>query len=154
MPKMASKRGATSRAAGVVRVNVSRPVPDDIAAYNASKANVHRSTCDALVGHISTALPEAEGKVWHGHPVWFLEGNPVVGYSTHKEGTRLLFWSGQSFDEPALSPVGKFKAAEARYSSAEEIDEKAMRRWLRKAKAVQLDYKNVAKNKGVLKRLR
>lgn len=126
----------------------------DIATYNASQPDTARAVCDALAGHISKALPGAESKVWHGHPVWFLEGNPVVGYSTHKNGTRLLFWSGQSFDEPALSPVGKFKAAEARYSTPADIDAKVLRSWLRKAQAIQWDYKNVVKAKGRLNRLR
>ena len=129
-------------------------VSADVAAYNASQSDMDRALCDALVGHISKALPGAENKVWHGHPVWFLEGNPVVGYSTHREGTRLLFWSGQSFDEPALSPVGKFKAAEARYSTLTDINAKVLRGWLRKALATQWDYKNVVKNKGMLTRLR
>jgi uncharacterized protein YdhG (YjbR/CyaY superfamily) len=131
-----------------------RPLPEDIAAYNAALSDRERATCAALAGHVTAALPEAEGKVWHGHPVWFLEGNPVVGYSTHKGTTRLLFWSGQSFDEPGLSPVGKFKAAEARFSPAGDIDPRALRRWLAKSRSVQWDYKNVAKRKGVLERLR
>lgn len=129
-------------------------VSTDVATYNVSQSEMDRTVCDALAGHIAKALPEAESKVWHGHPVWFLEGNPVVGYSTHKKGTRLLFWSGQSFDEPGLSPVGKFKAAEARYSTLADINAKVLRGWLRKARAIQWDYKNLAKNKGTLKRLR
>ena len=59
-------------------------------------------------------LPDAEQKIWHAHPVWFLNGNPIVGYSKLKECVRLLFWSGQSFDEPGLQKEGSFKAAEKR----------------------------------------
>ncbi len=125
----------------------------DVAAYNAAQSETGRATWAALAGHISAALPGSECKVWHGHPVWFLAGTPVVGYSTHKEGTRLLFWSGQSFDEPALSPVGKFKAAQARYARIEDIDPSAMLRGLEKAGAVQWDDKNLVKNRGVLERL-
>jgi hypothetical protein len=33
----------------------------------------------------------------------FLHGNPIVGYSKLKDCIRLLFWSGQSFDEPNLT---------------------------------------------------
>ncbi|MEB3204374.1 MAG: DUF1801 domain-containing protein, partial [Candidatus Sericytochromatia bacterium] len=93
----------------------------DIATYNASQSDRDRPICEALADSIARALPDAEGKVWHGHPVWFLNRNPIVGTSTHRDGTRLLFWSGQSFDEPQLSPVGKFKAAEARFSSLDDI---------------------------------
>jgi uncharacterized protein YdhG (YjbR/CyaY superfamily) len=130
-----------------------RPSVPGVAGYNAAQAPPGRATCLALASLISTVLPDAEGKVWHGHPVWFLEGNPVVGYSTHKDGTRLLFWSGQSFGDPGLSPVGKFKAAEARLARVEALDGKAVRRWLAQARDLQWDYKNLAKNKGVLRKL-
>lgn len=140
-------RGSTGRANTV-------GVHTDVAAYIAAQSNEHRAVCEALASHISAALPGAEGKVWHGHPVWFLEGNPVVGYSVHKEGTRLLFWSGQSFDEPGLAPVGKFKAASARYATITDIDEKVLLRWLKKAESILWDYTNLVKNKGQLTRLR
>ncbi|MCA2977806.1 MAG: DUF1801 domain-containing protein, partial [Myxococcaceae bacterium] len=129
------------------------PVSANIATYNASQSPSTRAVCTALAGHLSKALPEAASRLWHGHPVWFLERNPVVGYSAHREGTRLLFWSGQSFDEPALSPVGKFKAAEARYATVADVDAKALSRWLEKARAIQWDYGNIAKKKGQLTRL-
>jgi hypothetical protein len=126
----------------------------DVAAYNDAQAPVERATCALLAREISAILPEAENKVWHRHPVWFLDGNPIVGYSTHKAGVRLLFWSGQSFDEPSLAPEGTFKAAEARYGSADSVDVAALRRWLEKSRAIQWDYKNVVKRKGKLERLR
>jgi uncharacterized protein YdhG (YjbR/CyaY superfamily) len=126
----------------------------DVGSYHAAQTAVVRATCDALAAIVAGTLPEAVGKVWHGHPVFFLEENPVVGYSVHKEGVRLLFWSGQSFDEPGLSPVGKFKAAEARFGGVDDIDAEAIQRWLAKARDIQWDYKHVAKRKGVLARLR
>jgi hypothetical protein len=98
-------------------------------------------------------LPGAENKVWHGHPVWFLDGNPVVGCSKQKACVRLLFWSGQSFDEPGLLPEGRFKAAEARYTSADAVDIATLQRWLGKARDIQWDYRNLVKRKGRLERL-
>ena len=86
----------------------------DIHDYNARQSQVDRGICDLLAEQIHRGLPEAEAKIWHAHPVWFLDGNPVVGYSKLKDSVRLLFWSGQSFDEPGLQAEGKFKAAEAR----------------------------------------
>jgi uncharacterized protein YdhG (YjbR/CyaY superfamily) len=145
-PPKVSPRRSSGSSSGAVNA--------DIVTYNASRSDEHRAMCAALADHISRSLPGAESKVWHGHPVWFLEHNPVVGYSTHKEGVRLLFWSGQSFDEPALAPVGRFKAAETRYSAVDDINAKLLRGWLRKGQAIQWDYKNVVENKGVLKRLR
>lgn len=152
-PATKATRRPAAKAKGGARTPTSPRVSADVAAYNAARSDADRATCEALVEHISRSLPLAEGKLWHGHPVWFLEGNPIVGYSTHKDGTRLLFWSGQSFDDPKLAATGKFKAAEARYAGVGDIDAKPLRRWLQKAKTVQWDYKNVVKNRGVLVRL-
>lgn len=113
-----------------------------------------RAVCDALAREISAVLPKAESKVWHGHPVWFLDGNPTVGYSKQKPGIRLMFWSGADFDEPGLTVRGaKFKDASVFYSDATEIDVKALRRWLRKSKQIQWDYRNLVKRKGGLERI-
>ncbi|BAV04081.1 hypothetical protein SAMN05421788_104183 [Filimonas lacunae] len=115
----------------------------------------HEKEIAALLYHeICKHLPDAENKVWHGHPVWFLDGNPIVGYDKRKDGFNLLFWSGQSFDEPALKEEGKFKAAEIRYTNAHEIDTNELMRWLGKARDIQWDYKNLVKRKGVLERLK
>jgi hypothetical protein len=65
-----------------------------------------------------------------------------------------LFWSGQSFDEEGLQKEGSFKAAEARYTTAEDINLKDLKRWLKKSKEIQWDYKNIVKRKGKLKRLK
>jgi len=112
-----------------------------------------KAICELLCGEINSNLPKAENKIWHGHPVWFLDGNPIVGYSKLKESIRLLFWSGLSFDEPGLQAEGNFKAAEARYISVDQIKTKDLKRWLEKSKKIQWDYKNIVKRKGVLERL-
>lgn len=121
--------------------------------YHRALAAPDKAICDFLRAEIALALPEAESKVWHGHPVWFLDGNPVVGYSTHKAGVRLLFWSGQSFPTPGLTAEGKFKAAEKRFSAASDIDAVALQAWLADARAIQWDYKNIVKRKGKLERI-
>lgn len=126
----------------------------DIEAYHAAMPDAARAVCDLLAREIQAALPEAVGKVWHRHPVWFLDGNPVAGYSLLKGGVRLLFWSGQSFDEPGLHPEGSFKAAEARYAEAAQVDVAALRRWLGKARDIQWDYQHLIKRKGRLERLK
>src|SRR5262249_19023347 len=98
------------------------------------------------------SLPDAENKVWHAHPVWFLDGNPIVGYSKLKDSVRLLFWSGQSFEEDDLEKEGSFKAAEARFTAADQVDKKKLKRWLTKARKIQWDYKNLVRRKGKLER--
>jgi hypothetical protein len=125
----------------------------DIRAYNASLEAVDKKICAVLAKEIDAGLPDAESKIWHRTAVWFLEGNPVVGYAKRKVGVQLLFWSGQSFEETGLSPEGSFKAAEARYENASEINTKDLKRWLKKAKKIQWDYKNIVKRKGKLVRL-
>jgi len=125
----------------------------DVQAYNDSESPNDKAICNLLADEIDSNLTEAANKIWHAHPVWFLEGNPIVGYSKMKNCIRLLFWSGQSFEEEGLQPEGKFKAAEARYTSVEQINKEDLRRWLEKSKKIQWDYKNIVKRKGVLERL-
>lgn len=125
----------------------------DIQAYNDSQVAVDQEICHFLANEICVSLPKAEYKIWHAHPVWFLDGNPIVGYSKLKNSVRLLFWSGQSFEEELLQKEGSFKAAEMRYTSAEQINIQDLKRWLQKAEVIQWDYKNIVKRKGVLERL-
>lgn len=122
--------------------------------YNNSQLPEDKAICDALYHEIIKHLPEAENKIWHAHPVWFLEGNPIVGYHKLKNCIRLLFWSGQSFEEEGLQKEGKFKAAEMRYTSAQQINKKDLKRWLEKARDIQWDYKNIVKRKGILERIK
>jgi hypothetical protein len=126
----------------------------DVLAYNAAQLTTDREICELLCTEVSRNLPTAEPKIWHRHPVWFLDGNPVAGYSKLKDSVRLLFWSGQSFEEEGLIPEGSFKAAEARYTSIKEVNKKDLKRWLKKAQDIQWDYKNLVKRKGLLERLK
>ena len=127
---------------------------DAIEAYHGALSEHDRVICEQLCDAIDTVLPDAEGKVWHGHPVWFLAGNPVVGYSKQKPGIRLMFWSGADFGEQALNVVGKkFKDASIFFTSALEIPGDDLRRWLKQARTIQWDYKNIVKRKGLLERL-
>ncbi|TGK41185.1 DUF1801 domain-containing protein [Leptospira andrefontaineae] len=126
----------------------------EVQKYNNSQTKIEKEICNILSQEIDLYLPKAENKIWHAHPVWFLDGNPIVGYSKLKNCIRLLFWSGQSFDEEGLEPEGSFKAAEVRYTSPDQINKKDLKRWVNKAKKIQWDYKNIVKRKGVLERLK
>ena len=126
----------------------------DTQKYNATQQPEDRQICEVLAQEIDTLLPEADNKIWHAHPVWFLDGNPVVGYSKLKNSVRLLFWSGQSFEEEGLKNEGSFKAAEARYTSVTQINHDDLQRWLTKARDIQWDYKNIVRRKGQLERLK
>ncbi len=127
----------------------------EIDVYNSSQEGADKEICARLAATICNNLPQAENKLWHGHPVWFLAGNPIVGYSKLKAGIRLMFWSGASFDEELLVPgTGKFKDASITYTSVDQINSADLLRWLEKSHNVQWDYKNVVKRKGVLERLK
>jgi hypothetical protein len=126
----------------------------DTRKYNDAQAPADREICELLALEIDRHLPGAENKIWHAHPVWFLDGNPIVGYSKLKGAVRLLFWSGQSFGEKGLKAEGTFKAAEARYTAAEQVNRKDLKRWLGKARDIQWDYKNLVRRKGRLERLK
>lgn len=126
-----------------------------IKAYNHKLKKSDYEICDLLAKEIGEFLSEAESKIWHRHPVWFLEGNPIVGYSKQKAGIRLMFWSGKDFQEEALN-VGsnKFKDASIIYNEVSEINTKDLKRWLKKSKEIQWDYKNIVKRKGLLVKIK
>ena len=124
----------------------------EIQTYNAKQTTADKEICDLLVTTIDGKLTEAESKIWHGHPVWFLNGNPIVGYSKQKAGWRLMFWSGADFEEEKLNVKGKkFKDASIFYTTSEQINIKDIKRWLDKCREIQWDYKNIVKRKGLLK---
>jgi uncharacterized protein YdhG (YjbR/CyaY superfamily) len=130
-------------------------ISKEILDYNANQATEDQAICDVLATTITKQLAGAENKIWHGHPVWFLDGNPIAGYSKQKKGLRLMFWSGADFDEEQLAVKGeKFKDASIFYQAVAEINVEDLKRWLEKSIDIQWDYKNIVKRKGVLERLK
>jgi hypothetical protein len=127
----------------------------DVSQYVRSLDSDSRLICERLGEIIGEEMPDAENKVWHAHPVWFIEGNPIVGFSKLKDGVRLMFWSGADFDEPGLSPgTGKFKDASMTYQSVEQVNPVEIRRWLDKSKSIQWNYRDIVKNRGRLDRIK
>ena len=127
----------------------------EILTYNQQFSSDDREIVEKLAKIINENLPEAENKIWHSHPVWFLEGNPIVDYSKQKAGIRLMFWSGKSFEEEKLNILGgKFQDASVFFNSVEEINENDLKNWLQKSREIQWDYKNIVKRKGQILRLK
>lgn len=126
------------------------PMPTDIAIYNAAQSSAYKQICKKLKEVFTQELKKAESKVWHGSPVWFLDGNPIAGYSVQKNGVQILFWSGRSFTDTRLTPEGSFKAACIRVQNLKELKITELRGWLKQAKRIQWDYKNIVKRGGVL----
>jgi len=125
-------------------------LPNDIREYHERLDAESRPICDLLLDVIEAELPDAERKVWHAHPVWFFDGNPVVGYDRLKASVRLLFWSGQSFATPGLGVEGSFKAAEARFTSVDQVDVGLLSRWLADARDIQWNYRDIRTNRGLV----
>lgn len=149
--RFANSHNTNIHATVVKLINMIHPLTTE---YNNALSAEDAGICNMLCKAIHKGLPDAENKIWHAHPVWFLDGNPVVGYSKMKDCVRLMFWSGQSFDEKGLLPSGSFKAAEIRYTSGKQVNKKDLENWLKKASSIQWDYKNIVKRKGVLVRLK
>jgi len=123
--------------------------------YNNGQSTADKEICDQLAAIIDTGLSQAESKIWHAHPVWFLNDNPIVGYSRQKKGIRLMFWSGADFEEESLNVRGKkFKDASIFYTNVSEINLSDLKRWLKKSKTIQWDYKNLVSRKGRLDRIK
>jgi uncharacterized protein YdhG (YjbR/CyaY superfamily) len=96
--------------------------------YHKSFSKEDQAICTKLYKEIDENLPKAENKIWHKHPVWFLDGNPIAGYSKLKDGIRLMFWSGASFNEDELKAgTGKFKDASITYTSEQDIKTKDLK---------------------------
>jgi hypothetical protein len=146
MPASPTSKSAVNRGDHKLRPDTSK--------YNRALSPGDQAICDLLAVEIDRKLPEAENRIWHAHPVWFLDGNPVVGYSKLKDAIRLLFWSGGSFEEEGLASFGKFRSADIRYTAVEQVKLRDLRRWLGLARAIQWDYKNIVKRKGRLERLK
>lgn len=128
----------------------------EIIEFNNKYSGENKKICDLLAKEIDQALSKykAESKIWHGAPVWFLDGNPVAGYDVLKSSVRLLFWSGRSFDEDGLNNEGSFKAAEARYTEVSQVNLEDLQRWVEKSEKIQWDYKNIVKRRGELIRIK
>ncbi len=128
---------------------------EDLKNYHDNLVDGRRKICDQLFEIINKNLSYTESKIWHGHPVWFIAGNPIVGYSSLKAGIKLMFWSGASFEQSNLEPgTGKFKDASITYTDLKDINSVDLKRWLHLSEQIQWDYKNIVKRKGKLKRLK
>jgi hypothetical protein len=120
-------------------------IDSSVSEYNQKLGFPERAIAEKLLNLFLDQLPDADAKVWHGHPVWFIGANPVAGYNLKKSGIEVLFWSGQSFKTDGLRPVGKFQAAGVSVPSLNEAESLPLKSWLDEARAIQWDYANLAK---------
>ncbi len=126
---------------------------DQIDEYSSQLDPDLKMVCKKLRQEIDKRITNGQSKLYHGAPVWFIDENPIVGYSLKKGAIALLFWSGQSFKESGLTPLGKHKAAEIGFSDSGQIDEDKLSKWLSESQQTIWDYKNMIKNQGSLELL-
>ncbi|MBI4979615.1 MAG: DUF1801 domain-containing protein [Spirochaetes bacterium] len=119
-----------------------------IRAYSGRQSGDVSAVCEALRTIIMKSMPKDTGRIYYSMPAWFIDGNPVVAYRAASKHVLVLFWSGQSFKTPGLTPAGKFKAAEIRYKNVEAIDNRLLRAWLRESKKVMWNYRDIRANNG------
>jgi uncharacterized protein YdhG (YjbR/CyaY superfamily) len=123
-----------------------------VATYEKAQKPELAAVCRLLRKEIDATLPMSGAKIYHGIPVWFIAGNPVVGFSVNaKKQVNLLFWNGQALKEPDLEAVGKFHAAQVQFGDVGEVDKKKLKRWLKKAGKDIWDYAGMRKKKGKAK---
>ncbi len=126
----------------------------DIVKYNNNLIDEHKEIGSFLSKIIDEEITISNSKIWHSHPVWFINDNPIVGYSLQKKGIRLMFWSGADFNEAKLNILGnKFKDASIFYNNLNEINIEFIKKCLKKSIEIQWDYKNIVKRKGLLIKL-
>ena len=115
----------------------------DILEYNQALTGTQQVIADKLADLFAASLATAEAKVWHGHPVWFIDGNPVCGYSLKKAGIEVLFWSGKSFKTAGLRPIGKYQAAGIAVETSQDVAKVEI--FMGEAQLIQWDYKKLPK---------
>jgi hypothetical protein len=120
---------------------------DPISSYVSQFSTETEAICRLLRKEIDQTLPKSTSKIWHAMPVWFIDDNPVVGFKVTPKYLNLLFWNGQSFNEPGLEAAGKFKAAQIKFTDVAQVDLKLLRRWLKKARTEIWDYRSLRKGK-------
>lgn len=118
--------------------------------YNKTLPKEKKDICDILMREIDKTLINYMSKIYYSNPVWFIDDNPIVGYSVAGNGISLLFWSGQSFKTPGLVSAGKFKASKIKYIAKSDVDLKVLKSWLKESIEIQWDYKNI-RTSGKLK---
>ena len=63
----------------------------NINSYHEQLTAEEREIASLLEDLINKELKEVESKIWHAHPVWFIDGNPIVGYSKQKKASDSCF---------------------------------------------------------------
>ena len=85
-----------------------------------------------LRARLDAGLPGAEGRVWHGHPVWMRGDDPVAGFKAFPRWVTLLLWHGTEVtaSTDALTASGDGSRWSLKIASPADLDEAAVDGWI------------------------
>ena len=95
---------------------------------------------DKLTRILDGSLREADGFIWHGHPVWMIGDSPVAAFKAHTAHVTFMIWKGQLLTDRSglLKPAGSSDMANLKITSENEIDENVYANWLHQAQDLEL----------------
>ena len=83
---------------------------------------------------IDAGLPQAEGKMWHGSPVWIIDKTPVALIKAYPAYVTFALFRGQILiDSSGRLEKGSGEMASVKLRAAGEIDAPLFADWLRQA---------------------
>jgi len=87
----------------------------------------------ALRARLDAGLPGAEGRMWHGHPVWLRGNDPVAGFKAFPRWVTLLLWHGTSVTESteALTASPDGTRWSLKITGPDDVDGAAVDGWLK-----------------------
>jgi hypothetical protein len=101
-------------------------IDDYIAAHDFQP--VQTALRDLLDAH----LPQAEGRVYHGHPIWLVDKTMLAGFKVYSSYVTFMIWQGQDVDDPTGRLVpGARRMASVKLASPSDVDADAFAGWLK-----------------------
>ena len=87
---------------------------------------------EQLTRLLDEALPEADGLIWHGHPVWMSGRSPVAAFKAHGSHVTFMLWAGQSITDRSgrLEASGSATMTNLKLRTTDDIDEPLFINWL------------------------
>jgi hypothetical protein len=86
----------------------------------------------ALRELLDANLPQATGRVYHGHPIWLVDKTMVAGFKAYTSYVTFMLWDGQDVDDPTgrLQP-GARRMASVKLRDESDVDTAAFTSWLK-----------------------
>jgi len=107
-----------------------------IDAYLAGLGAPQRDIADALVPILDTGATDAVGRVWHGHPVWLIDGTPVAGFKAYPKYVTFMIWGGQLLADESGRLERGARMGTVKLASVDDVDRELFLEWLQQADPV------------------